>query len=190
MIPDQMLSSTPVPGDFIERVNRPLAPLIDYERGGAAVGDAGAGRFLQEWKAEVIGADVWLSAESVAPFVYLTRPGITLVSLAFDQNMIPYVAFVDGSGAWLYWFDTSAGGMVTTSIPGARTPRLCTDDKRMIEVANSDVILAYMVGTELRYRQQRDRFQTEIMLATGLNADLVAVAMADVGRLQFQLVTA
>jgi hypothetical protein len=44
-----------------------------------------------------------------------------------------------------------------------------------------------MRGTSLYYRQQRDRYEVEYLLKTGLNAKLVRVGMNKGYRLQFML---
>ncbi|MDY4297507.1 MULTISPECIES: hypothetical protein [unclassified Xanthomonas] len=187
MIPQNRLSTQPIQSSFVEPVSRRTVPLKDYERGGRALQDGSAGIDVQLWTVEVIGNDVWLSAETVAPFVYFSRPNISEVALAFDQNMVAYIAFVQSGVAWLYWFDTAVNAMVFSSFPGMVTPRLANDEKRLVESNNSDVILAYVSGNNLCFRAQRERFQTEHVLKTAVGGTLVAVGMNRGNRLQFQL---
>lgn len=187
MIPDNALSIVPMPSEFVEQVSRRSVPLIDYEMGGTAYLDASDGLLVQLWKVEVIGSDVWLSAPDVAPFIYFSRPDITQVALAFDQNMRPYVAFVQAGVTWLYWYDSLAGTMVFSSFVGAVTPRLTTDEKRPALTEISDVIFAYVRSNNLYFRMQRERFQVEHLLASAVNADLIAIGMNRGNRLQFRL---
>ena len=187
MIPQNRLSTLPVQSSFVEPVSRRTSPLKDYELGGIALQDGSEGIDVQLWTVEVIGNDVWLSAETVAPFIYFSRPNISEVALAFDQNMVPYVAFVQDGVAWLYWFDTAVSAMVFSSFPGMVTPRLVNDEKRMVEANNSDVILAYVSGNNLCFRAQRERFQTEHVLKESVGGTLVAVGMNSGRRLQFRV---
>ena len=187
MIPQNRLSTLPVQSSFVEPVSRRTATLKDYERGGIALQDGSEGIDVQLWTVEVIGNDVWLSAETVAPFIYFSRPNISEVALAFDQNMVAYIAFVQSGVAWLYWFDTAVNTMVFSSFPGMVTPRLVNDEKRLVESNNSDVILAYVSGNNLCFRAQRERFQTEHVLKESVGGTLVAVGMNSGHRLQFRV---
>ncbi|CAA2393601.1 hypothetical protein [Xanthomonas phage Tabio] len=187
MFTNNSLSTLPQPSAFVEQVSRRTIPLVDYEMGGVAINDAAQGLQVQLWKVEVLGTDVWLSAPSVPAFLYFSRPDISEVALAFDQNMRPFVAFVQNGVAWLYWYDTQVSAMVFSSFTGAITPRLTTDEKRAIYSSNSDVILAYVRANNLYFRMQRERFQIEHLLASGVNATLVAIGMNRGNRLQFRL---
>lgn len=187
MIPQNRLSTQPIPSSFVEPVSRRTVPLKDYERGGRALQDGSEGIDVQLWTIEVIGNDVWLSAETVAPFIYFSRPNISEVALAFDQNMVAHVAFVQSGVAWLYWFDTAVNTMVFSAFPGMVTPRLVNDEKRLVESNNSDVILAYVSGNNLCFRAQRERFQTEHVLKAAVGGTLVAVGMNRGNRLQFRV---
>jgi hypothetical protein len=98
----------------------------------------------------------------VPEFVAFSAPGITEFSFSFDQNMRLAIAFVQDGVAKLRWFDSVPGQTVITEYPSAITPRVVLDDKRFTQTSASDIIFAYMRNGDLYYRQQRDRFQTEI----------------------------
>ena len=90
---------------------------------------------------------------------------------------------------------TLQNAYITTNVGELIDPRLSFDDKRATQYgANGDIILAYLrsVGGSrgLYYRQQRDRFNTEYTLRTGLpnNTRLRAVGMNRGLRMQFELV--
>lgn len=186
MIPAGGLSTTPQPALFLERVNSTLQPLIDYEMGGAALNDPSQGLWVQLWRVRVDGSVVYLGPDGGTEQPAFSRPGITEVALAFDQNMQPAIAFVQSGVAWLWWFDTAVPGMVFTQFPGILNPRLTLDDKRPGQVGNSDVILAYLRAGSLYYRQQRDRYQTEYLLSADPPCGgLAAVCMSTGNRLQF-----
>ncbi|UEW68384.1 hypothetical protein [Xanthomonas phage JUN5] len=155
--------------------------------GGVALNDPSQGLRVQLWRVQVLGTDVVIDHDGGPQQVMFSRPNITEVSLAFDQNMRPYIAFVQDGTAWLWWFDSQAGAMVFSSFPGMVTPRITTDEKRELQLQNSDVILAYVRANNLYFRMQRERFQTERLLASAVNATLVAIGMNRGNRLQFRL---
>ncbi|WGH28223.1 hypothetical protein 10KY502B_gene0005 [Xanthomonas phage 10KY502B] len=187
MFRNNALSTVPVPSSFVETVSRRTAPLIDYEMGGVNVADASQGLNVKLWKLESNGAQMLLSADGVPAIELFNRPNVSQVALAFDQNMRPHVAFVQTGVTWLWWYDSQAGAMVFSSFPGALTPRLTTDEKRPTHLEDSDVILAYVRNNNLYFRMQRDRFLTEYLLKSAVNADLIAIGMNRGYRMQFRL---
>lgn len=187
MFRNNALSTVPVPSSFVETVSRRTVPLIDYEMGGLNVADASQGLNVKLWKLESNGAQMLLSADGVPAIELFNRPNVSQVALAFDQNMRPHVAFVQTGVTWLWWYDSQAGAMVFSSFPGALTPRLTTDEKRPTHLEDSDVILAYVRNNNLYFRMQRDRFLTEYLLKSAVNADLIAIGMNRGYRMQFRL---
>lgn len=186
MIPAGGLSSQPMVAPLVERVGSTLEPLIDFEMGGRALNDPSAGLRVKLWRARVEGNLVYLGPVDETEQVMFVRPDITEVSLAFDQNMRPTIAYVQDGQARLWWYDSAAAGMVFTPYPGISNPRLTLDDKRPGQASNSDVIMAYIRAGGLYYRQQRDRYQTEYQLAASLPCGgLASVCMNTGGRLQF-----
>lgn len=184
MLPgDGQLSDAP-PAPF--RTRRRESPLVDYEMGGVALSDTTEGSLYQLWKVSLSGDNVQLSAPNTPPMGVFSKPEITEISLAFDQNMNPFVAFVSEGRAGFWWFDTIAQAQVFTQMDAdVVTPRCTLDDKRKSEAANSDIILAYIRGNGLYYRQQRDRYQTEYLLQSDAGPALHDVQMASNFRLQF-----
>lgn len=187
MFRNNAISTVPVPSSFVETVSRRTVPLIDYEMGGVNVADASQGLNVKLWKLESNGAQMLLSADGVPAIELFNRPNVSQVALAFDQNMRPHVAFVQNGVTWLWWYDSQAGAMVFSSFPGALTPRLATDEKRPTHLEDSDVILAYVRNNNLYFRMQRDRFLTEYLLKSAVNADLIAIGMNRGYRMQFRL---
>ncbi len=119
-----------------------------------------------------VDAHVMLDAREVPEFVWLTVPYMTEISFSFDVNMQPVVAFVASGQSYLNWYDSSVNDYITTSL-GAdiTTPRVALDDKRYVATNGyqlSDVILAYIRAGNLYYRQQRDRYGVERLLATNI----------------------
>jgi hypothetical protein len=187
MIPLNQLSTTFVNAPFVEKSNNLNAPLIDYEMGGVALNDASQGLKVKLWTLYMDGQNVMVTAEGVTPTVLFSLPGIRELSLAFDQNMRPFVAFVQYANAKFWWFDTAVGHVVFTDLPGAVTPRCTLDDKRLIAQNTSDIILAYVKANNLYMRYQRDRYTIEYLLRSNVNATLVTIGMATNNRLRFKM---
>lgn len=159
--------------------------LIDHEYGGVDLRDPSQGLLVQIWTAELIGTDVTVSAPSVSPTVLFGGPDITELSLAFDQNMNPCIAYVQAGQMILYWFDTLVNMQVFTPFDGS-SPKVCLDDKRPSQLQASDIIFAYLRSGALYFRAQRDRFAIEYFLApipSGFN--FTQMGMSTIDRLQF-----
>jgi hypothetical protein len=197
-LPDNVLSTTAVVSTFVgaRAQDLPRAPVfIDKEDGGVAIGDASQGHRYQEWRAIISGdgTEIAIEADSAPPSVLYSGAGITEVSLSFDQNMRPALAFVEGGVAKLQWFDTQVGQQVVTEYPGASDPRIILDDKRVWQTQNNDLIFAYIRNGALYYRQQRDRYTIERLLLAQLPEGTVRFEKMVFGanyRLHFVFVTA
>lgn len=170
---------------------------MDYEMGGVAVGDASQGLQVRTWKAWVAGGQVLLAPwPELAPVTALfAADDVSELSLAFDQLMHPTVAYVQGGSTKLYWYDTAVPGQVTTSFPDASYPAVFLDDKRavMVQKGSTDVLFFYLRAGGLYYRQQRDRFTVERVLAPVLVSNvsrIESVGMGVNGRVQVRLLAA
>ena len=194
-LPDNQLSTAAAPGPFAGAGALPITQWVDYEDGGIALQDASKGLLYQVWTARIernktTGDDeIWVGAESVDKFLVHTAANITEVSLAFDRNMNLAVAYVQGGTAYLYWYDTTVPGYVTTNLgTDVVTPRVTHDDKRDGRGGSSDIILAYIKNGNLYYKQQRDRYETERLLQASVGSDgIIKVGMSRQNRLQFLL---
>jgi len=198
MIPEDRLSSQAIFSSTEVPIPQP-GDLVSRELGGVALQDASQGLRVKVWECTTIPRepplldDVIVYADDVAPVVLFSSLSITQVSLAFDQLMHPFVAFVSNGEAKFFWFDTTIEDNVITDLPaGSTSPRATLDDHREAQTASSDIILTYIRDGNLYYRQQRDRYLSEILLYADINSLLPApyveyVAMNDVGRLQFKI---
>ena len=191
MIPDQVLS-TGVPGvAFLAPDDRYINHKLDYELGGIGLSDPSAGLEYQVWTAHLYfnnvlnEGTVTVESPNTPETVLFVRPGVTDFSFTFDQNMHPFVAFVENGLARYWWFDPTIPGETFSDLgPSDRTPRCSLDDKRDPLYIDSDIILAYMRNTELYFRAGRDRYAVEYPLGTVPPGDLVSVGMN--GELRFQ----
>jgi len=187
MIPGGSLSSQALPS--LWAFGNPQPSLRESRHiGGVGIGDASQGLRVKVWTCTTDGTSVFIGDGTPPPAVLFNGTGITEVSHCFDQNMNPFVAFVDASGSRFRWFDPQVSAFVITALPaGSLTPRCTLDDNRVSQSASSDIILSYVRGGVLHYRQQRDRFGLEYTLQTGLFSTLRAIGMSDTLRLQFQV---
>lgn len=193
MIPGGQLSDPAVPGEFLSPRNRTRDYLIDYERGGSGIRDTCAGLDVQDWWVTVDpGTDaVILQAENVEPFEVLVVPGITEVALAFDSAMNPFLAWVAAGTVYFRWWDPVTLDFVVSTLPaGSYNPRATLDERRPLQGDGADIILTYMRGGGLYYRQLRDRFADEYLLRSGLDGVLLGqFGMSSLGRLQWEMHT-
>jgi hypothetical protein len=174
--------------------DKPDDLLVDWEMGGVGLSDPSQGLEVKLWTARISkhddgsgDCDIIVSAPGVADTILISGNAITEVSLAFDQNMKPAIAYVEAGVSKLWWYDATIQATSILTIDGT-TPRITLDDHRIDQVSVSDIILAYISAGNLCYRQQRDRFQTERVLKTvGAGAQLVSVTMNNVWRLQFHV---
>jgi hypothetical protein len=167
---------------------------VDLELAGVDLQQGEQGLRVRDWRLALVGNDIRLSKRSEITFTtVVTEVGITQVSLAFDQSMNYAVAYVALNVAKLRWFDSTIPGFTTLTLPAdASSPFLSMDDKRDMATSGNrnDVILAYIRGNRLVYRQQRDRYGVERTLAW---FDSAAVSINKMGmnralRLQFEIV--
>lgn len=192
-MPDGVLSTTSKPATFFGARNYPISKIVDYEDAGIAINDASRGLLYQRWRALLLNPGepdsyVQLDAPEVPAFTLVELPGLTEISIAFDQLMRPTLAYVQEGTAYLRWYDSAASAYVTDTIGAdVTTPRVTMDDKRFLATEGyqtNDVILAYVRGGNLYYRQQRDRFLIERLLKTGVNP-LIKIGFNRGLRLQF-----
>ena len=188
MLPDGVLSTTAFARMFAGYRRNYCSPTRDYEWGGIALNDPSGGLMYQRWRCRIYGDYVILDAEEVQPTAIYVGALLTECSIAFDQNMQPTLAVVEGGRAKLQWYDSGEGKQVVTVLDAdVITPRVSQDEKRQSQTAYSDVILAYIRSGGLYYRQQRDRFKIEYLLDAGPHTGINKIGMNVGGRLQFSM---
>lgn len=192
MLPNNSLSSSPLPGGFIGAgKSSTLERVVDYEDGPISEQDPSQGLNYQEWRSYIKDNKIWLESDnSPTRVVYEGVGELTDISIAFSQNADLHYAYVEDGVAKLYWFDTLAGQFATTVLPaGSRTPKVTMDDKRDTQNATNDIILSYIKDDNgLYFRMQRERFQVERLLHPGPFVMIRQMYMNDGWRLQWLLV--
>lgn len=190
MLQGNTSSSQPLSGVYLSPDDRVITPMIDYELAGQDLLDASQGLMVRVWRCWMDGVDVKVQAEGGEPVVLFSEAGISEIGIAFDQNMRWSAAYLQSGMVKLRWFDALVGQHVVSSFGPGRDVRLCLDDKRTEELGRSDIVLAYIRGTTIYFRQQRDRFLIEYTLKSGLyeGTRLRGIGMNKNLRLQFELV--
>ena len=186
MLPEGRLSTAKVPAPILGGRALKSSPKIDYEDGPIALNDPSAGLFYQIWTGQAYDGGIFLFSDLVERQDILNALNITEMSFTFDQNGRPTVAYVYYGIAKIWWYDSTIENHATTEIgSGVRRPRVILDDKRQTQTNSSDIILGYIKNENLYYRQQRDRFGTEYLLATDVVGRLQKIGMGNNLRLQF-----
>lgn len=191
MLPDNVESSIAFGGVYLHPDELAGGKLVDFESGGPALLDSSQGFFMKTWKISLEDdTDVTLTPDGGDPIVLFQASGITELTLCFDQNMRYAVGYVQNDVLKLRWFDSFVNAHVVSEFGAGTNPKMALDDKRLASVITSDMIFAYMRGSSLCYRQQRDRFTIERELRTGLfpGTQLKGIGMNKNLRLQFELV--
>jgi len=162
-MPSPKLSSTVISGDFLFPDGKERSGVKDYELGGVALNDPSQGLQVQEWILSYSNDDIIVTPQTTgAPTTLFTLAGITEASIAFDQNMDPFVVYVVNEQAYYYWYDPTLPGYVHQQMAAdVVNPRCCMDDKRFALVSQSDIHIVYLRGDNLYYREQRDRYEVE-----------------------------
>lgn len=191
-IPGNALSNVLIEAPFIGARNRnTVNQYIDWEDGPIAIEDVTSGLDYQPWRCRIeTDSSTWdiiINPENGSDTTIITSSNpISECSLAFDQTGKPYIAYVENDVSKMYWYDSTIPDYDTLVLPAnCVSPRITLDDKRPSQVGESDIILAYVNEGKLCYRQQRDRFLTEYILAEDLETHLVKIGMNVKYRMQF-----
>lgn len=191
MIPSHSITPTPQIWYYLFPDDREPSLIEDFELGGIELSDSSQGLRVQVWRAFLSGGvnfiqNVMIESPTHPASVLFTAQGVTQVALAFDQNMHPFIAFVQNGQARFWWFDPTIPGQTFTNLPvGSITPAASLDDKRQETIASSDTILSYIRAGTLYWREQRDRFLIEYTVATGVTGELIRTGMNGINRFQW-----
>ena len=180
------LSTINVPAPIVGGRSMPISLKQDFEDGPIAISDPSSGLFYQIWQglATALGVSLFDADENKTDV--LEALNITEMSFTFDQNGRPSICFTQYGQTKIYWYDSSLGGVTTTTLgTGMSSPKVILDDKRQTQTGSSDIIMGYIKNHQLCYRQQRDRFLIEYVLATNVTGRLQKLGMGNNLRLQF-----
>lgn len=187
MIPGNIFTPIPVVSNFQPPYDLPYQPLTQHVLGGLAIGNPSLGRQYKIWTINYNGVSITVKPiDGVIAFT-LIAANVESVSLAFDNNMGLVIAWkLTTGGANLYYFDTVTSQYITRFFASITSCRVCVDDARDFYTSQSDVIFSYTLGTNLYWRQQRDRYDIQYLISPTTKM-LRKVAPNMGNRLQFQL---
>lgn len=190
MLPNDAISTPPVLAAYLSPDGERTDALEDYEQGGVGLQDTSAGLGAYRWRGWFSGGAVYLQRDGLAAALIDTPADVVEFAFAFDQSMRPVTAYQTSGGTLLLrYYDTLALAYATVSFGAGRNPRLTLDDKRLSQSSSSDVIFAYARDGGVYYRQQRDRYLTERLVASSSDGDLVLrnIGMTENLRLKFDI---
>ncbi len=188
MLPEGSISYLVIPAPFVGAARLPTTDYLDYEDGPIAIQDPYSGLDYQVWRLRLVGDSLWLTAPNTPEFVFLTIRGLTCLSLAFDQNARPLIAYLLNDVLMLYWYDSQLPGYVHTQFDsGVSSVKIRLDDKRQAFSGSSDVLLSYAKGDTLYCRVQRDRFNTPYVIQQGIGGRLMQAGLNNQWRFQWLL---
>lgn len=181
------------PSAFLAPDDVDTNPLVSLELGGVAINDPTQGRMVRVWMCYLNGQDVNVAPqiEGTPVTTVFTATGlIKQLSLGFDSNMSPVIAYTEDDIVKLRWFNTLTSLFQTDSYPLAVNGRCSTDEKRAGLDGLSDVIFSYVESGVLYYRQQRDRYLTAYVVGAVPAGFKLRITGKNVGnRFQFLLST-
>lgn len=187
MIPGNVVTATAVVSSFRAPLNRPYQALEQVVLGGSALNNGSQGREVQNWKATFANNTISVGPENGAVVFTLNANDVKTVSLAFDGNMSVVLGWQTFSNtSKLYYYDSQTSAYVTRVFNSTSSCRVGVDDPRVTTQADSDVIFAYTTGSQLCYRQQRDRYDIEYVIGPTTKR-LIKMGLTEGSRLQFEL---
>ena len=187
-MPDNCLSSEDIPGTIQGGKGIPSMAYEEFETGGIALNDPSAGMLYQIWRGFIEADGIYVESSNTAKTLILAGTDFEDISITFDQNMRVVVSYIQNRIAKLYWYDATIEDYIITDIgAGNISPKVYLDDKRPMELDHSDIILAYVRGSCLYIRLQRDRYEIEYLLTDQITNELnfVTFGMTEKLRIQF-----
>lgn len=167
-LPDDELSEVVVRGRFVSPDDRYRHSLLrSVHGGGPTLNDGSEGLTGYVWVAEYDGSNVEIWREDVeARSTLFSAAGITEISLAFDQQMQPAIAYMQSGACKLWWYDGTVPGYDIVTVSGATSPVIKLDDPRLTatNAGTSDMLVFFIKSSKLYHRRQQDRFLTDMEL--------------------------
>ena len=189
MLPNNSLSSYPLPSTLLGGRSLVSGLKVDYESGPISINDPSHGLQYQIWQGVVDSINgIYIGAETVPMSLQIPLDNISEFSFTFDQNGNLAIVYIQYSRTYLWWFDTTENQMVTTYLGNTIiSPKIALDDKRRQSSATNDIIVGYIKNNNLYYIQQRDRFGVEYLLKTNVSGRIDRMGLGVNLRFQFHI---
>lgn len=188
MIPANKLSSEVMFSDWIiDMPDEAFTNNSGFEQGGEAININTNDLNSRLWRYFYEDGKVKINRVDTEEVITLEDiPGLTQLSLTFNQSLVPVFSYVQNGTTYLKWFDTSDQTYKTTNFGTTfRSPKVVLDLKDKLSTV-SDVLFFYMKNnTQLCVRYQRDRFSIEYVLKEMPAHVILRVGMNKLNRIQF-----
>ncbi len=178
------MSTIAVPDTYFPPDDVFYGPLISHEAGPIALNDPSEGQKYQDWILTYSDPDFTLTPQTTGSPSIVGEPvaEVIRIGLAFDQNGHQTICYNTLTNGYLYWWDSSVPGFVTTDFGvNVFSLALSLDDKRDRQTQANDIILWYTkVGAtnyDLFNRIQRERFEEETLMANDIPKYIAQVGM-------------
>jgi len=164
-LPSNQITPEPVIGEFLRPNDTPYKPLFHSTMGGIKIGDASEGRSVKVWTAYYEKGSIIVKPNAEPIAFTMAVKNVLSLAIAFDQAMTLVLCWTTYGGALLYYFDTITSKYITRTFQNIDSCRVAADNTTDYYASKSDIIFSYTIEGTLRYRQQRDRYDKEYIVA-------------------------
>lgn len=167
MLPNNVVTQSNDGTDFL--TPRSTSYLTDYEWGPIELSNPSSGIQYQLWTLECIGGQMRVhktGGSSPAVILFVASGTIGGVGLAFDKEGRPAVAYIQNGVTKVWWYSPTVGDYTTTTVAsGFKNITFTLDDTNPDTIANADMILGYEESGTVKWRQSRDSFTQDYIVA-------------------------
>lgn len=172
---------------FAEPRNQYYPMTESYTLGSKAINDVSTDSNTHVWKGYI--KDNWFIIRRLdleEEHQIIETGSVEQLDFTFDQAMRPVLVWVKESKSYMYRYESTE--FRTVELPDKiRCPRVELDDKLIANSPTSDIILGYCYDGKLCYAQQRDRYETEYVIAIDQDKHLLwKIGFTQDGRFGFQ----
>ena len=187
MLPNNQWSSQAVVDDLLNpRDKKKINATTSSDNGPIAINNTSRGLMAKIWTASYNNVTGLITLQDGTKL--FTDVNLKELSLTFNQNGDPFIAFRSGTRIKIWWFDPLLSNYTIKDITSGDQPFCYLDERRPEFSANSDVFIIYRRAGEIFYRLQRDRFDVEYSTGIVGGTDIVieCFGMAKNNRLQIK----
>lgn len=194
MIPNNQWTNEPAAtSPLLPPHNTPRTEAL-YARdlGPVSLEDTSQGLDIKVWELRYTNSEFIIldTTTSVATSLF-SDVGVSWVSLTFDQNGRPFVAYIKSGFVYARWYDPTESEYTIQNLGESQRCFCILDARSPTLIPSSDIIVAYTRDGGLYWRQQRDRFLIEYYTGYSIPPDniIAGFGVQDNGRLGLLLGT-
>ena len=160
MLPNNQWSSQAVVDDLLNpRDKKKINATTSSDNGPIALNNTSSGLMAKIWTASYNNITGLIKLQDGTSL--FTDVNLKELSLTFNQNGDPFIAFRSGTRIKIWWFDPLLSNYTVKDITSGDQPFCYLDEHRPEFSSISDVFIIYHRDGEIFYRLQRDRFDVE-----------------------------